>query len=83
VDVAVLVDGSGRPNYLASAWRRSAACSRLAALGDPAGLSMRMLFDDLVVATVADEGGWATDCDTWDAIQHARLRATNTGGQDD
>lgn len=80
VDVAVLIDDSGRPNYLASVWRRAAVDSRLAALGDLTGLSMRMLFEGLTVATVTDDGGWGIDCDTWDAVEQARLRAANTGG---
>lgn len=83
VDVAVLVDDSGRPNYLASAWRRTSAESRLAGLGNPTGLSMKMFFDGLTIAEVVDDDDWGTDCDTWVAIEQARVRATYTGGPDD
>lgn len=78
-DVAVLIDGDGRANYLASAWRRSAAEARLRELGDPNGLSMRQLVDGLTLEEVRDTGGWGFDCDTWEAIEQARERgATET-----
>jgi molybdopterin-guanine dinucleotide biosynthesis protein A len=80
VDVAVLVDASSRANYLASAWQRAAIDARLATLEDPTGLRMRLLLDGLTVAAVTDEDGWGTDCDTWEAVKHARLRANHTGG---
>jgi hypothetical protein len=78
-DVAILVDPDGRPNYLASVWRRDIAESALQRIGDPTGLSMRRLLDDLTVAKVRDTGGWGFDCDTWDAVEQARQR----GARDD
>jgi molybdopterin-guanine dinucleotide biosynthesis protein A len=80
VDVAVLVDSSGRANYLASAWQRASIDARLAELDHPAGLPMRLLFTGLSAAPVLDEDGWGTDCDTWEAIELARLRIARTGG---
>jgi molybdopterin-guanine dinucleotide biosynthesis protein A len=79
-DVAVLVDASGRRNYLASAWRRTSIEAQLATLGDPTGLAMRILFDGPRAAVIIDEDGWGTDCDTWEAIEQARQRASITGG---
>lgn len=73
-DVAVLVDDTGRANYLASAWRRGAVETRLADLGDPAGLPMRRLLEGLTVVEVRDTGGWGFDCDTWEALDLARHR---------
>jgi molybdopterin-guanine dinucleotide biosynthesis protein A len=76
-DVAVLVDSSGRHNYLASAWHRTAVDARPDTLSDPTGRSMQRLLDGLAVTTVTDDGEWAADCDTWDAIEQARQRATD------
>lgn len=78
-ELAVLADASGRLNYLCSAWRRGFAEVRLAVLGDPAGASMRALLGDSSATIVEDQGGWSDDCDTWDAIEAARLRATAEG----
>lgn len=71
-DVAVLVDESGRENYLASAWRRDAAMAAVS--GDVVGRSMRSLMPGLDVVQVRDEGGWGMDCDTWPAVDAARAR---------
>lgn len=73
-DVSVLVDAEGRANYLASAWRRSAALARLRDLGDPTGLPMRRLLDGLSIAEVRDTDGWGFDCDTWESLDLARQR---------
>jgi len=78
-DLAVLADASGRLNYLCSAWHRKFAEGRLAALGDLAGASMRALLGDSSVTVVEDQGGWSHDCDTWEAIEAARSRATAEG----
>ena len=78
-DAAVLVDGDGRANYLASAWRRSVAEDRVEVLGDPTGLPMRRLFEGIDVAEVRDTDGWGFDCDTWESLESARQRgATST-----
>jgi molybdopterin-guanine dinucleotide biosynthesis protein A len=77
-DAALLVDPNGRINFLAGAWRRSSAVSRLARLGPPGGLSMRGLLDGLVVTHVNDPGSWGLDCDTWDAVERARALSTES-----
>jgi molybdopterin-guanine dinucleotide biosynthesis protein A len=73
-DVAALVDATGRTNYLASAWRTASARRRLAELPTVAGVSMRALFDGLMLTPVDDRDGWGTDCDTWAAINAAEQR---------
>lgn len=79
IDVAVLHDEGGRPNYLASAWRRNAIVARLATIPEVTGLPMRRLLEGLRMAPVRDTGGWSFDCDTWDAVEQARTRgATST-----
>lgn len=78
-DVAVLVDVDGRPNYLASVWRRAVAEDQLRRLGDPAGVPMRRLLDGLTIEEVRDTDGWGFDCDTWETVEQARERgATST-----
>ena len=74
-DVAVLVDQSGRRNYLAAAWRRSTLAERLIDIGPPHGQPMRHLLVGVGVAEVIDGGGWSADCDTWPDLESARKRA--------
>lgn len=74
IDVALLCGPDGRANYLAAAWRRSAAQSRLAEIRDPAGVPMRRMLDGLTLTEVADIGGWGFDCDTPEALEKARER---------
>lgn len=75
--VALLSDEAGRPNHLAGAWRRATLGAALDTVGDTTGASMRAL----VAAAgrrpvlVPDEGGWGRDCDTWDDLDDARVRA--------
>jgi molybdopterin-guanine dinucleotide biosynthesis protein A len=74
LDVAVLVDGSGRRSLLTAAWRRASLVAALDRVDAPAGVAVRRLFDGAAVVEVADEGGWSEDCDTWEAIERARAR---------
>ena len=78
-DLAVLVDVTGRVNYLASAWRREVAEARLKSLLDPAGASMRALVSGVAAVSVDDVGGWSDDCDTWESLEAARTRAALEG----
>lgn len=73
-DAAALVH-DGRRGHLTAAWRTDALRARVAALGDPAGLPARLLYDGATVAEVEDIGGWGADCDTWDELEQARARA--------
>ena len=71
--VAVLVDGSGRFNYVAAAWPRHVLAAALRR-APAAGRSLRSVYADLELAQVVDAGGWSTDCDTWADVAQARLR---------
>jgi CTP:molybdopterin cytidylyltransferase MocA len=74
-DVAVVVDSAGRRNHLAAAWRRHALSSALDRVTCVDGAAARSLFVGAHVLEVADLAGDASDCDTWDDIEHARQRA--------
>src|SRR5262249_17032582 len=52
---ALLVDESGRVNYLAAAWRRASLEAALAALGDPVGAAARALSELATRVLVLDE----------------------------
>lgn len=73
-DVAVLLDASGRPQWLCSVWHRPALVRRLATLGEPRGASMRDLTQDVTVRPVPAEGSgpppWF-DCDTEEDFRRA------------
>jgi molybdopterin-guanine dinucleotide biosynthesis protein A len=69
---ALLTDPSGRPNYLASAWRRRDLLAALAGLDSPQGASMRSLAAQVPAVSVADRDGWGRDCDTWEDLAEAR-----------
>jgi len=76
-EVALLVT-AGRANYLAAAWRTEALRARLNDLGDPAGRSMRGLYENAAAVEVPDPGHWGDDCDTWADLEAARHRAEET-----
>jgi molybdopterin-guanine dinucleotide biosynthesis protein A len=78
-DCAALVDGDGRVNYLAAAWRRASLVRALTALGEPAGAAMRRLVSTATLLEVPDEGSWGLDCDTWADIDGARRRLYREG----
>ena len=74
-DGALFVDGDGRRQLLCGVWQVSAVRRALAALGEPAGASMRALLRGLTAVEVA----WAAsgpppwfDCDTDDDVRRAR-----------
>jgi molybdopterin-guanine dinucleotide biosynthesis protein A len=69
---ALLVDASGRVNYLAAAWRRRDLLDALAALGDPFGVAARTLAAGVHQVHVPDLAGWGRDCDTWEDLAHVR-----------
>ncbi|MEO6886353.1 MAG: NTP transferase domain-containing protein [Jatrophihabitantaceae bacterium] len=76
-DAAILVDETGRRNYLAAAWRRDRLARVIAALADTSGASARSLYARADILEVADPDGWATDCDTWDKLAEARRLIEN------
>ena len=72
LDGAVLVDGSGRPQWLAGIWRIDALTAHMPP--DPAGASMRQVLNDLRtihVAAPSDEPPAWFDCDTEQDIRRA------------
>ena len=74
-DLAVYLDGDGRPQWMCGVWRRGPLVRRLAELGEPAGLGMRRLADGLRLAglttpRVPDPPVWF-DCDTEDDLRRA------------
>ncbi len=79
VDCAALVDGDGRVNYLAAAWRRASLVRALTSLGEPTGAAMRALVSTATLLEVPDQGGWGLDCDTWVDIDGARRRLYQEG----
>ncbi len=60
---AVLVDESGRPNYLAAAWRRLALIDAIATLDQVDGAALRTVFDAVRWVGVPDRDGWGRDID--------------------
>jgi molybdopterin-guanine dinucleotide biosynthesis protein A len=64
VDVAVLVDGTGARQPLASAWRRPSLVAALARIGPPGSVPLRRLLDGVVAVEVVDAWDAAHDVDT-------------------
>ncbi|MGH3663777.1 MAG: molybdenum cofactor guanylyltransferase [Micromonosporaceae bacterium] len=73
-DAAVYVDDHGQRQYLCAVWRFGPLRDQLRRLGAPAGLPLRHLYDDALVAevrTLASPPPWY-DCDTPTALERAR-----------
>jgi molybdopterin-guanine dinucleotide biosynthesis protein A len=79
VDGAVLVDAEGRRQPLAAAYDRDALRQALAAIGDPHDRPMRLLLDELRLATLPDPRA-ALDCDTPEKLEHADALASAPPG---
>lgn len=63
-DAAVLVDTTGRCNYLAAVWRTSALLKALDGLGDPANRPVRELYEGRRLSHVPDFDAHGADVDT-------------------
>jgi molybdopterin-guanine dinucleotide biosynthesis protein A len=78
VDAVVLVDAGGREQPLAAGYRVAPLRRELALIrgehGALAGLPLRALLRELTVGRLADQGGEAFDCDTWEDVAAARAR---------
>jgi molybdopterin-guanine dinucleotide biosynthesis protein A len=74
VDGAILVDDEARPQWLCGVWSLGSLRSRLAEIGDPAGIAMRRLVSGLTVALMPPREmvppTWF-DCDTRDDLRRA------------
>lgn len=80
-DAAVLVDSTGRVNYLAAVWRTAALFGALERLGNPANAPVRRLYDGMDVALLPDFDALGADCDTPADLDVAdeRIRRHNPG----
>jgi molybdopterin-guanine dinucleotide biosynthesis protein A len=83
-EVAVLVDDTGRPQWMCSVWRHVALARRLEQLGDPAGRSMQDLVDGaqirhVMVPAPSGPPPWF-DCDTDDDVRQAEEWADGDPG---
>lgn len=80
-DAAVLVDSTGRVNYLAAVWRTAALFGALERLGNPANAPVRRLYDGVDVALLPDFDALGADCDTPAdlAVADERIRRHNPG----
>ena len=76
---AVAVDADGRDQYLLAAYRVDALRAGLAALGDPAGASLRRLVQPLAPHRVPADADAVFDCDTWTDVRGARSRSGRMG----
>jgi molybdopterin-guanine dinucleotide biosynthesis protein A len=81
-DAAVLVDATGRRNYLAAAWRRAALLAALQRLPTHVDAAMGELYRHGTIVDVPDPDGAGFDCDTWDEVDLAR-RMIAPGAIDD
>jgi len=63
-DAGVLVDTTGRTNYLAAVWRTEALRAAIAAIGPPAGRPVRALYERADVERVPDFDACSADVDT-------------------
>ena len=81
VDVAVLVDISGRVNYLAAVWRTEALRAAVAALPSTANAPVRALYDGVEIAHVPDFDACSADVDTPEDLRAAaeRIRRRSPG----
>jgi molybdopterin-guanine dinucleotide biosynthesis protein A len=71
-DAALYVDGDGRSQYLAAAYRRERLSDAIEAIGDAEGASMRAVVASLTVAEIAAHPDLTLDCDTWQDVERTR-----------
>jgi len=72
VDAVMYVDSDGRRQYLAAAYRTAPLTDAIAAVGDPAGASMRSVVAGLTVDEIAAHPDLTLDCDTWQDVERTR-----------
>ena len=71
-DAALLVDGGGRRQYLAGAYRAASLRRGLADLGPPDGVAVHRLVRHFTITEVPADATVALDCDTWEDITLVR-----------
>ncbi|MEY9941118.1 molybdopterin-guanine dinucleotide biosynthesis protein A [Streptacidiphilus sp. MAP5-52] len=74
-DAVLLVDADGRDQPLAAAYRTAALRTALAQLPAAEGAPLRAVTRGLRLLRLPDVRRAAVDCDTWDDVHEARLRA--------
>ena len=79
-DVSVLVDVTGRVNYLAAYWRTEALRAALGDVGTVEGAPVRSLFQSARRLTVPDFEAASFDCDTLDDLRVAESRVRLPAG---
>jgi molybdopterin-guanine dinucleotide biosynthesis protein A len=72
VDAALYSDADGRRQFLAAAYRRARLDGAIAAVGEPAGASMRAVVAGLTVAEIPAHSDLTLDCDTWRDVERTR-----------
>jgi molybdopterin-guanine dinucleotide biosynthesis protein A len=72
VDAVMYVDATGRRQYLAAAYRRTALAEAIGSFDSAAGASMRAVVDGLTVAEIAAHPELTLDCDTWEDVERTR-----------
>lgn len=82
LDAAVLVDADGRDQLLTAAYRTASLRAALAVVGEPDGARLRAVTGGLRTLRLPDTAGAAVDCDTWDDVERARVRAGKRAGND-
>lgn len=82
-DGLCLTDPSSRPQWLTGVYRTEVLVRGLAALPDGGrDASVRAIFDDAAIATVAGTPEESADVDTWDDLNDARLLWAATNEQE-
>jgi molybdopterin-guanine dinucleotide biosynthesis protein A len=71
-DGCVLVDGQGRRQPLAAAYRTTALAAALSSLDQIPGAAMRDVLSRLAVAELSTHPDETLDCDTWENVAQAR-----------
>ena len=71
-DAALLVDGGGRRQFLAGAYRATSLRQAFADLGSPDGMAVHRLVTHFRITEVAADETVTLDCDTWDDITLVR-----------
>jgi molybdopterin-guanine dinucleotide biosynthesis protein A len=83
-DAVFFTDAHGKDQPLAAAYRRAPLAAAIAAIAEPADSRLRAVLAPLSVTRLPDTRGVAADCDTWDAVERARLLlATDEGSGED
>ncbi|MGH8836758.1 MAG: molybdenum cofactor guanylyltransferase [Actinomycetes bacterium] len=75
-DGAILTDSTGRDQPLTAAYRREALVRRLNELLDPAGTAISAVIRELDLVRLPDVDAVSADCDTWEELERARVRAS-------